>query len=120
MFKAKKFLQVILLNLDPFNSPHILYIHICTCSGSDTPLTDKNLAQLMSILAPAANRWRQIGIQFGIPLSKLDSFRNEHHSDMDCLSETINYWLRNSENCTIQSVNRVLESPSVDRRDLKQ
>lgn len=79
------------------------------------------MAELMTLLAPAADKWRLIGTQLYIPQSDLNSIEKRYHNDKECLLHTLNTW---HEKChekapyTLETIYRVLSSEVVGRKDL--
>ena len=66
----------------------------------------------------AADKWRQIGIQLKIPLSRLNSIDANHKNDIDKLSETLQLWLDNDSCQSWTILCDILQSSPVYCSDL--
>ena len=55
---------------------------------------------------PVAAKWRQLGVQLGVPIQTLDEIQANHeHSPnfaQECLSDMFNWWLNNGLDITYE------------------
>ena len=65
-------------------------------SGEAAGKTPSN-KDVLSNLLPIANKWKTIGTLLELPPGKLDSIRNESHTEHDRLREMVAEWLKTPE-----------------------
>ena len=77
-----------------------------------------DLAQLTNL--PVAAEWRILGVKLGVPSHQLNTIQNNcaHYHDYtnQCLTSMFEWWLRNSYECTYESLATALNT--IGRRDL--
>ena len=73
-----------------------------TCTKMATP----ELKDLMKL--PVAAKWRQLGVQLGVPIHTLDEIQANHeHSPniaQECLRDMFTWWLNNGRDVTQERV----------------
>ena len=57
-------------------------------------LSDKDLGYLLSKLTDVASEWLNFGIYLGIPYGQLRIIKANNQDVMDCLRETLVFWLK--------------------------
>ena len=61
---------------------------------------------------PVAAKWKQLGVQLGVPTHKLDEIQANHeHSPnfaQECLSDMFTWWLNNGRDVTKERLERSL------------
>ena len=77
-----------------------------------------DLAQLTNL--PVTAKWWSLGLQLGVPPHHLDTIQSNcaQYSDSSnrCLASMFEWWLRNSYECTYESLATALHT--IGRRDL--
>ena len=60
-------------------------------------LTPENMREVLDLTFPYRAKWRQIGIQLGIDIGKIDAIEANRRMVEDCLTDLISHWLRNTK-----------------------
>jgi hypothetical protein len=76
------------------------------------------LSNLVSELSPAVNKYCAIGIQLDISAEKLEQIEKDYAETDRRFFAVLNYWLRNGETVTWDTIIAALESPFVDHKTL--
>ena len=80
------------------------------CSHTSTKMATPELKDLVKL--PVAAKWKQLGVQLGVPTHKLDEIQanHEHSSDFaqECLTDMFNWWLNNGRDVTKERLERGL------------
>ena len=84
-------------------------------------LTEEDLPQLMRLLRDARGRWECIAIQLGLSYEDVDAIARKYpHNTSDCLWGSLILWLRREDPPTRGKLERALQSPLVERKDIAQ
>ena len=59
-------------------------------------LTLEDIREVLDLTFPHCAKWRQIGVQLGIDVGKLDAIEANRKMVEDCLTDLISHWLRNA------------------------
>ena len=88
-----------------------------TSATPTTPVTLKNLLNFVAAKIP--RKWMDFGIQLDIPYEELETY--PRHDCKECFNKVFSTWKRNgSPPYTWETVIDVLESPSVNEKELAQ
>ena len=87
-------------------------------SSIQTQLTVGDLAKVCEELYSIRDKWRDLALQLGVPVEKLDYIQATHPDSADCLRETVKHWLTNSPAPTWQVLTTALESRTVNEYGL--
>ena len=60
-------------------------------------LTPDNMRMVLDLTFPYRTKWRQIGIELGIDIGKIDAIEANRRMVEDCLTDLISHWLRNTK-----------------------
>ena len=88
------------------------------CSSDQTQLTVDDLAKICEELYSIREKWRDVALQLGIPVDKLDHIKATHPDSADCLRETVKEWLTTSPAPTWQILTSALQSRTVNEHEL--
>ena len=81
-------------------------------------LTVDDLAKVCEALYSIQDKWRDLALQLGVPVKKLDRIKTTHPDAADCLRETVKEWLTSSPSPTWQILTSALRSPIVHEHEL--
>ena len=55
------------------------------------------MREVLDLTFPYRAKWRQIGIELGIDIGKIDAIEANRRMVEDCLTDLISHWLRNTK-----------------------
>ena len=83
-------------------------------------LSPDNMRMVLDLTFSYRAKWRQIGIELGIDIGKIDDIEANRRKVEDCLTDLISHWLRNTKpKPTRSALTAVLQSEHISGNNKK-